>query len=234
MTITAEDVVASKERFTGYIQAQQYKKPPFTVEASGYEKKKGETIPRRIPAAKDQLIALPSPDVTTIYENLVRAAKKFGNAKAMGSRKIVKMHTENKKIKKIVDGKEQEVDKKWTYFELSGYEYITYNEYQQMALNAASGLRNLGVQKDDKMHLYGTTRYVHDAAKPSKQIKLISLLIQRTLAGYVTRCGLPIHTNRNRIRLAGRGGFASFTRSNWLDRNILGPKPHPNLDQSNW
>lgn len=154
----AEDVVAQTKRVSGYVQPQMMKKPPFTVEASGYEKKEGETIPRRHPAAKDQLIVKPSEDVSTIYENLVRAAKKFGNAKAIGSRKVIRTHTENKKVKKIVDGKEQEVDKKWTYFELSGYHYMSFIEYQQLALDIGSGLRNLGVTKEHRMHLYGATR----------------------------------------------------------------------------
>jgi len=149
-----------QRRITGHVQAQMTKRPPFSVDASGYEKKDGETIPRRNPAAKDELITRPSEDVKTIYDNLKRAASKFGNAKAMGTRRIIKTHTENKKVKKMVDGKEQEVDKKWTYFELSGFEYISYVEYEQMALALGSGLRHLGLQKDDKMHLYGATRYV--------------------------------------------------------------------------
>jgi long-chain acyl-CoA synthetase len=60
----------------------------------------------------------------------------------------------------MVDGKEQEVDKNWTYFELSGYNYITFVEYEAMALAAGAGFRNLGLQKDDKIHLYGATRYL--------------------------------------------------------------------------
>ncbi|KAK5073214.1 long-chain fatty acid-CoA ligase [Lithohypha guttulata] len=153
----AEDALKGEKRITGTVQPYMYRKGPFTIEAPGYEKKKGETVPRRNRFAKDQLITKPSAEVSTIYENFRRAARKFGNAKCYGTRKVVKTHTENKKVKKIVDGKEQEVDKKWTYFELSGYEYITFNEYEQMALNAASGLRHLGMNKDDKMHLYGAT-----------------------------------------------------------------------------
>ena len=154
----------NRPRVAGYIQPQMMQKPPFSVDASGYEKKEGETIPRRNPLAKDELITQPSSEVKTIYDNLRRAARKFGNAKAIGSRKIVKTHTENKKIKKIVDGKEQEVDKKWTYFELSGYSYISFIEYEQMALQAGSGLRNLGLEPGDKMHLYGATRYVKNTS----------------------------------------------------------------------
>ena len=136
------------------------KRPPFSVEAAGYEKTKGETIPRRIPQAKEKLVSKPADEVSTVYENLKRSADKFGNARAVGSRKLIKMHTEKKKVKKIVDGKETEVDKKWSYFELSGYTYMTFIEYEKLALELGSGLHNLGLQVNDKIHLYGATRYV--------------------------------------------------------------------------
>ncbi|OCT48416.1 Long-chain-fatty-acid--CoA ligase 1 [Cladophialophora carrionii] len=147
----------TRTRFDGYVQPQMTKKPPFSVEASGYEKKEGETIPRRNPLAKDKLIVQPSDDVKTIYDNLKRAASKFGNAKAIGTRKIIKTHTEVKKVKKMVDGQEQEVDKKWTYFELSGYEYMSFIEYEKQALDCGSALAHLGISKENKMHLYGAT-----------------------------------------------------------------------------
>jgi long-chain acyl-CoA synthetase len=134
------------------------KKPPFSVEASGYEKVKGETIPRRNPVAKDKLITRPSEEIGTVFDNLKRSAEKFGNAKAIGTRKLIKTHTENKKVKKIVDGQEIEVDKKWTYFEMSGYTYISFVEYEKLALSCGSGLRSLGLVKGDKLHLYGATR----------------------------------------------------------------------------
>jgi long-chain acyl-CoA synthetase len=134
------------------------KKPPFSVEAPGYEKVKGETIPRRNPAAKDKLIARPSDEVATVFDNLKRAAEKYGNAKALGTRKLIKTHVENKKVKKIVDGKETEVDKKWTYFEMSEYSYMSFIEYEKLALSCGCGLRSLGLVKDDKLHLYGATR----------------------------------------------------------------------------
>jgi long-chain acyl-CoA synthetase len=147
-----------RPRVDGYIQAQLTAKRPFSVDATGYQKRDGETIPRRNPLAKDALIVQPSDDVKTIYDNMKRAARKFGNAKAMGTRRVIKLHTENKKIKKMVDGQEQEVDKKWTYFELSGFDFITFTEYEQMCLNIGSGLAELGVTKENKMHLYGATR----------------------------------------------------------------------------
>ena len=134
--------------------------PPFSVDAAGFEKVEGETIPRRHPVARENLITKPSADVTTIYDILKRSADKFGNAKALGSRKLVKTHTETKKVKKTVDGQTQEVDKKWTYYEMSSYDYISFVEYEKLALQIGSGLRKLGLEREDRLHLFAATRCV--------------------------------------------------------------------------
>ena len=132
---------------------------PFTVEASGYEPVQGETLPRRHPKSKDKLITTPSEDVTTIFDILKRSADKFGNAKAVGTRHLIKTHHENKKVKKIVDGVATEVDKTWTYYELGGYGYLSFVEYEKIALEIGAGLMKLGLAKDDRLHLFAGTRY---------------------------------------------------------------------------
>lgn len=132
---------------------------PFTVEASGYEPVKGETLPRRHPTAKDKLTTTPSDDVTTIFDILKRSADKFGNAKAVGTRRLIRTHYENKKVKKTVDGVTTEVDKKWIYYELSGYSFLSFVEYEKTALDIGAGLRKLGLAKDDRLHLFAGTRY---------------------------------------------------------------------------
>lgn len=134
-------------------------KGPFTVEASGYQEVEGETIPRTHPAAKDKLITTPSDDVKTVFDIIKRSAAKFGNAKALGTRKVIKTHEEVKMVKKTVDGQTKEVEKKWTYFELSGYSYISFIEYEKMILQIGSGLRKLGMVKGDRVHLFASTRY---------------------------------------------------------------------------
>lgn len=154
-----------RPRVDGFIQPSMRNKPPFSVEAPGVSKKDGETIPRRNPMAKDGLIGTPSSEIVTTYDVLKRAVKKFGNAKAMGSRKVIKEHVETKKVKKVIDGQEQEVDKKWTYFELSGYEYISFIEYERIVLDLASGLAGLGLTKQHKVHVYGATRSVQSGAE---------------------------------------------------------------------
>ena len=131
---------------------------PFTVEASGYEPVEGETIPRRHPLAKDKLITTPSDNVKTIFDILKHSADKFGNAKALGTRKLLQMHYETKKVKKVVDGKEQEVDKKWSYYEMSSYTHISFIEYERLALQVGCGLRKIGLSKADRVHLFAATR----------------------------------------------------------------------------
>lgn len=143
---------------TRQMQPKFTESPPFTVEASGYEPVKGETIPRRHPAAKDKLINTPSEDVRTMFDILKRSADKFGNAKALGSRKLVKTHYETKKVTKIVDGKAQQVDKKWSFFELSEYSYISFVEYEKLTTQIGAGLRKLGMTQGDRLSLFAGTR----------------------------------------------------------------------------
>ncbi|KAK4554520.1 long-chain fatty acid-CoA ligase [Recurvomyces mirabilis] len=138
-------------------QPKAYRRPPYTVESPDAKKVDGETIPRRNIRAKDGLRVTPDPETTTIFDILKRSSTKYGNAKAVGKRKLIKMHEETKKIKKMVDGKEVEQDKKWQYFELSGYEYLSFTEYEQLVLKAGSGLRKLGLQATDRVHLFAAT-----------------------------------------------------------------------------
>lgn len=129
-----------------------------TVEAPGYTRVEGETIPRRNAKTKDKLVTQPHPDIHTMYDILKYSSQKFGNAKAIGSRKLIKTHNEVKKVKKTVDGKETEVDKKWTFFELSGYTYKTFTEFEQLCLQLGAGLRKLGMETHDRVHLFAGTQ----------------------------------------------------------------------------
>lgn len=168
-------------------------KPPFSVEVPGSERVQGETVPRRLPKAKDNLIIQPTPDVATTYDVIKRSARVYGNAKAVGSRRLIKTHVENKKVKKVVDGVEQEVDKKWTYSELSGYTYKSFAEYEQLALQLGCGFRKLGLEKDNKIHLYGATSahwlaMSHGVYSPRRRL---------SRADRACRRRLPVHGHRH-------------------------------------
>lgn len=140
------------------ILPQVAKKAPFSIQAPGVEKKEGEGIPRRHPQATDGPIPFLEDDCLTSYDIVCRGAKKFGNAQALGSRKLVRMHEETKMIKKVVDGQETEVPKKWNYFEMSGYTYMSFIEYKSLVDTVGSGLRALGLGKDDRLQIFAATR----------------------------------------------------------------------------
>jgi long-chain acyl-CoA synthetase len=143
---------------TAVLEPRMTKKPPFTVEVAGYEAVEGETIPRRNARSPDKLLSQPEEGVATIFDVVKRSAEKYGDRRAVGTRKLIKTYNETKKVKKVIDGRVQEVDKQWTYFELSGYSYLTFKEYETLVLQIGAGLRKLGLVKDDRIHLFASTR----------------------------------------------------------------------------
>lgn len=132
-------------------------KGPFSVPSPNAQPVDGETVPRRLPIAVPDLHTKPGGTIDTVYELVKQSAAKYGNSKALGSRKLVNTHIETKMIKKKVEGEEVEVEKKWTYFELSPYDYITYEQYGQLTLQVGSGLRKLGLVAGDRVHLFAAT-----------------------------------------------------------------------------
>lgn len=143
---------------TGMMPLNAVHRPPYSVEAPGYEKVEGETIPRRHPRAKNGLLTRPADDVHTVFDLVRRSARLYPNNTAVGGRKLIKLHKETKKVKKNIDGQIKEVDKEWQYFELSKFNFLTYKEYEERVLQIGSGLRKLGLDGEHKLHLFGSTR----------------------------------------------------------------------------
>lgn len=132
-------------------------KPPFTVDVPGAPAVEGETKPRRNIKAKDGLFERPDPDVDTVWALVKSSIDEHNGDRCLGTRKLIRIHDETKKVPKSVDGRTEMVDKKWQYFELSDYAFITYGEYHTHLLNLASGLRQLGLEKGDKVHMFAST-----------------------------------------------------------------------------
>ncbi|KAI8411646.1 hypothetical protein FOFC_08240 [Fusarium oxysporum] len=144
---------------SGPIPLNLVHKPPFTIEAPGYEKVPGETVPRRHPRAKDGLINRPANDIHTVFDIVRRSARVYPNHRAVGSRKLVKLHKERRKVQKNVDGEIKELEKEWQLFELSKFSYLTFKEYEQLVLQVGYGLRKLGLTPKHKLHLFVTGLY---------------------------------------------------------------------------
>lgn len=137
---------------------QMSAKPPFTLPTPGAAAIDGETIPRRHPSAVNGFLSIPEEGINTLYDVLLRAGKKFGSQNAMGTRPLLKKHVETKKVKKVVEGKETEEEKEWTFFELGPYEWSTYSQYVELAVQVGAGLRKFGLEKGDRVHVYAATR----------------------------------------------------------------------------
>ncbi|KAI7772503.1 hypothetical protein LZL87_014099 [Fusarium oxysporum] len=110
-------------------------KPPFTIEAPGYAKVPGETVPRRHPRAKDGLINRPANDVHTVFDIIRRSARVYPNHRAVGSRNLVKLHKERRKVQKNVDGEIKELEKEWQLFELSKFSYLTFKDLSWISMS---------------------------------------------------------------------------------------------------
>lgn len=135
------------------------KKGPFSMEVPGVEKVEGETIPRRNSRCKDGLITELDPSIKTIYDIVRYATHKFQHAPCIGTRTLIDTVKEKKVVKKMVDGKESDVPKEWSYFQLSPYKFMSFVEFQLLVRALGNGLREIGLAKGDKIHLYGATRY---------------------------------------------------------------------------
>lgn len=120
----------------------------------------GETAPRRRAAQKAAALERPADcKATTVPEFLDEFLTKHGNRNAMAWRNLINIHSDTKKVTKIVDGQETKVDKQWTYYEYSHYNYITYADLLNLVKYYSVGLTSLGLlpNQQNKLHIYAAT-----------------------------------------------------------------------------
>ncbi|KAK8069359.1 hypothetical protein PG994_005975 [Apiospora phragmitis] len=144
-------------QFEGVLPLHMVHKPPFSVQAPGELAKEGETAPFRHTKARDGLIDKLDPDIGTIFELLKNSTEQYAGNTAVGTRKLVQIHKEVKKVAKVVDGETKEVNKEWQYFELSPFTFMTYVDYETLVFQIGSGLRKLGMVPGDITHLFAST-----------------------------------------------------------------------------
>lgn len=131
-------------------------KVDYSVEV-GQPANENETAPRRnYKAAKAAWTYPPGkPHVKTILDLYEDGVKEFGSKQFMGTRQLVKLHTENKEITKVVNGEETTVTKTWQYFEMSPYEWISFDQAFETSQHISSGLVHLGIKPGkERFHLY--------------------------------------------------------------------------------
>ncbi|KAF5349567.1 hypothetical protein D9756_008824 [Leucocoprinus leucothites] len=119
--------------------------------------KPGEGPVYRLAATSKELVARPIEGIDTTPDIVAYAAKKYDKTKALGWRDIIKIHEEQKEVKKTVDGKETTDTKTWKYFELSDYKYLDHVEFEAAVSQAGRALADLGLTSDHVFNIYAST-----------------------------------------------------------------------------
>ncbi|CAA7262325.1 unnamed protein product [Cyclocybe aegerita] len=117
----------------------------------------GEGPIRRCTLSKNGLVTQPFEGIDTVYDVVAYAARTHGSRNALGWRDIVDVVEEEKEVTKVVEGKEVVEKKKWKFFELSDYKYISFIEMKEAVSEIARALINLGVTKEDVFNVYAQT-----------------------------------------------------------------------------
>jgi long-chain acyl-CoA synthetase len=132
-------------------------KSPGTVEI-GPPKVEGESRVRRLAKAADKLVTQPFEGIDTVYDIVQYAARTHGTRDAFGYRDVIDIVEEEKEVKKFVGGKETTEVKKWKYFHLSDFKYISYLDVQEAVSEIARALIDLGITTEDIVNVYSSTR----------------------------------------------------------------------------
>lgn len=130
---------------------------PGTVEV-GPPKIEGETRVRRLAKAADKLVTQPFEGIDTVYDVVQYAAREHGTKDAFGYRDVIDIVEEEKEVKKFVGGKEVTELKKWKYFQLSDFKYISYLDVQEAVSEIARAFIELGITTEDIVNVYSSTR----------------------------------------------------------------------------
>lgn len=167
----------------------------------GPEPKQGEgRIRRNFLVRDEELAARPMDGMDTVYDVLVYVDRTYGTKNAIGYRDIVDTHFEEKEVTKFVGGKEVKEKKKWSYFELSEFKYLTFTELRKTAEAVGRGLADFGFKKGDIFNIYSATRCVFPPSCLTRCGAHIPRVTQRPLATDILWLCLYLNDHRNRIR----------------------------------
>ena len=82
----------------------------------------------RGPESVNGLVEKPPSGASTLFEIIEHAASQFPDQLQFGERAIDDIIEEEKEVKTVVNGQEQITKKKWKYFQMSSYHWLSYTE----------------------------------------------------------------------------------------------------------
>ncbi|KAJ3070183.1 long-chain fatty acid-CoA ligase [Podochytrium sp. JEL0797] len=100
----------------------------------------------------------PSPHIHTIYDIVLEGFTKKPHRETFGQRRILNVIEEEKEVvKKVPGGGEIKELKKWKFFELGPYEWMTWSEAEEKIHVWGSAYRALGLNAGDKLTIFADT-----------------------------------------------------------------------------
>lgn len=129
--------------------------PPLNIHETGER--------RNVKVAKAPIVRPVGMKCSTIYEFAMECFSKRAKQIALGYRDIVDIHQEIK----LVEKKDGTVEKKWLYFQMSGYHYETFQQLIDSLHSLGRGLVKLGMvpnsnnddSNNDKLHIFASTSH---------------------------------------------------------------------------
>jgi long-chain acyl-CoA synthetase len=116
-----------------------------------------EGAPRRNIQTSSSLKDRPSKDISTLYDILVRGTRLHPRKNILGARRLIRTVEEEKEVVKTVAGVETKEIKKWTFSELSEYEWWNYLTLSEKCRDYGAGFKALGLKPQDKITLFAAT-----------------------------------------------------------------------------
>ncbi|KAJ1947035.1 long-chain fatty acid-CoA ligase, partial [Linderina macrospora] len=116
-----------------------------------------ETPVHRYPTATHKLMDSALPNLLTVYDALQYRIGQEPDKKSLGKRSIIEIVTKDKQVKRTVNGTVETSTKKWSYFRLSDYSWMTYKEIGEATKSLGSGFVHLGLKRDSRVMVYAPT-----------------------------------------------------------------------------
>lgn len=134
--------------------------------------------------------ALPN-GATTLYHSVQSSIKAHGPNICFGSRRIVDNIEEIKEIERKVDGKTVKEKKTWKYYQLSPYEWVTYNELGQQLTDLGCAMKHIGLGGDKRLAIFApTSRYWSTMANACYTQNICVITVYDTLGADGLKHGL--------------------------------------------
>ncbi|KAI9142081.1 acyl-CoA synthetase [Paraphysoderma sedebokerense] len=126
-----------------------------TVQLDSSKKDEGKTV--RHYRAKNGLVTSATSEIKTLYDVMQYAVNTRPNMDMLGTRKLIKIHNEQKEVVKNVAGKEIREIKNWKFYELGPYKWMTAKQAGLVTKKIGCGLAKLGMTPGSKACIFAST-----------------------------------------------------------------------------